>query len=144
MEKQLFEFEQPEKRKELLEDQADGVVEEKYFQRLNSEEIATIKSRFTQNSLAMDDLNEQKKEVVKEFKDNLKPLKKIHVELSAELRTGMREQVGRLYKMIDEDTRMVFFYDVRGERIDTMTRPATADELQRTIRMEIRKEGTNN
>lgn len=143
MEKFLFQNEEPKKRKELLSSQADGVSEEKYYRRLTSEEILQAKSEFTQNSLAMDDLEEQKKEMLDEIKANLKPLKERRKELSSEVRTGIRQMQGTLYKVVDDETRMAYFYDEKGELIQTMTRPALADELQRTIQMEIRKNGTN-
>lgn len=143
MEKFLFQNEEPKKRKELLSSQADGVSEEKYYRRLTSEEILQAKSEFTQNSLAMDDLEEQKKEMLDEIKANLKPLKERRKELSSEVRTGIRQMQGTLYKVVDDETRMAYFYDKKGELIETMTRPALADELQRTIQMEIRKNGTN-
>jgi hypothetical protein len=143
MDKFLFQNEEPKKRKELLSSQADGVSEEKYYRRLTSEEILQAKSEFTQNSLAMDDLEEQKKSMVDEFKENLKPLKLRRQELSSEVRTGIRQMQGTLYKVVDDETRMAYFYDEKGELIETMTRPALADELQRTIHMELRKNGTN-
>lgn len=143
MEKQFMPNESPEARKKLLESQATTVSSEKYFTRLSETELAQSKSAFTKNILEMDDLEEQKKEVLDEFKERLKPLKEIHKSLSAEIRQGFREQEGVLYGFLEGN--MMYFYDEKGELIDTLTRPATSDELsQRTIFMDISKTGTNN
>ena len=143
MEKNILPNEEPEKRLRYLEDSADQIVEEKYYQRLTTEELTLKKAEFTANALEMDDLEEQKKEVMEEFKDKLKPLKDSHKSLASEIRTGFVQKEGRLFKMVDHKTRMVHFYDEHGEIIETKTRPVSSDELQNTIHMSLRT-GTDN
>lgn len=143
MSKHLLPDETPEKRLEYLESTADQVVEERYYQRLDQDELTAKKAEFTQNALDVDDLEEQKKEVLNQFKESLKPLKETHSRLASEIRTGFVEKHGRLYVYVDEKTRMVKYYDQQGELIESKTRPANADELQKTIRMSLRT-GTDN
>jgi hypothetical protein len=138
MDKYILQNESPEKRLRYLEDTADQVVEERYYQRLTNDELTQKKAEFTANALAVDDLEEQKKEVMEEFKGKLKPLRDNHKVLASEIRTGFIEKEGRLYKIIDQSTRMVYFYDETGELIETKTRPVNSDELQNTIHMSLR------
>ena len=142
MDKYLFQNETPEKRLELLESTADQIIDDKYYQRLSNEELTMKKADFTANALKVDDLETEKKEVMDEFKERLQPLKVTHKTLSNEIRTGFTEREGLLYKFIDDNTRMVYFYDENGELIETKTRPANSDEMQNTIQMSIRKTGT--
>jgi len=144
MDKYLFQNETPEKRLELLQSTADQIIDDKYYQRLSNEELTMKKADFTANALKVDDLETEKKEVMDEFKERLQPLKVIHKTLSNEIRTGFTEKEGLLYKFIDDNTRMVYFYDESGELIETKTRPANSDEMQNTIQMSIRKTGTEN
>ena len=143
MDKLLLPNEAPEKRLQYLEANADKVVNEKYYHRLSSDELIEKKALFTKNALEVDDLEDQKRNTLAEFKENLKPLKELHSRLGSEIRTGFEEKEGRLFKFIDEKSRMVYFYDENGELIETKTRPANSDELQNTIHMSLR-EGTNN
>lgn len=139
MEKFIMQNEMPQKRLEYLESTADGVVKEKYYQRLTSEELTSKKAEFTANALNIEDLEEQKKEVVDEFKNQIQPLKDANKILSSEIRTGFVQKDGKLFMMIDRQTRMVNYYDETGELIESKTRPATADELQNTtIHMSLR------
>lgn len=139
----LFENESLEERIELLENSADGVVEDTYYRKLTSSELTEKKAQFTANALKVDDLEEQKKDVLDEFKEKISPLKRRHKELGSEIRTGFEEQTGNLYKMIDLDENWVSFYSETGELIENKSRPAEMDEQQKTIQMEIRKTGTD-
>ncbi len=133
--------ETPESRLDLLDSNATIVVNEKYFTRLSEEELINARAAFTHNRLKMDDLEEAKKEYMADFKENMKPLQEIHHELSAEVRKGFREQEGRLYGFLEGN--IMYFYDKKGELIETMTRPATTSELsQKTIFMEMPRTGT--
>lgn len=138
MDKYILQNESPEARLRYLEDSADQIVEEKYYQRLTKEELTLKKAEFTANALKVDDVEKEKKEAMDEFKERLKPLKETHKTLSTEIRTGFVQKEGRLYKFIDDKIRMVHFYDETGELIETMTRPCNSDELQNTIHMSLR------
>lgn len=134
--------ETPESRLDLLDSNAAIVVNEKYFTKLSEEELINARAAFTQNRLKMDDMEEAKKEYMADWKESMKPLQEIHRELSAEVRKGFREKEGRLYGFLEGN--IMYFYDSKGELIETMTRPATTSELsQKTIFMEMPRTGTN-
>ncbi len=143
LEKIIMQNETPQKRLEYLESTADEVVKEKYYQKLTGDELTAKKAEFTANALSIEDLEEQKKEVVEEFKHQIQPLKESNKILSSEIRTGFVQKEGKLYLIVDRQTRMVYYYDETGEMIETKTRPAKSDELQNTtIHMSLRT-GTN-
>lgn len=142
MDKQFMPNEKPEARVRLLESQATKVSSEKYFIRLTTEEMNNARAVFTKNRLDMDDLEEQKKDVMDDFKEQLKPHIEIHKRLSSEIRQGYREQEGKVYGFLEGN--MMYFYDKNGELIETLTRPATVEELsEKNIFMEIKRTGTN-
>ena len=143
MEKYLFADEGPEKRLQSLKSTADEVVNETYYQRLTKEELTAKKEKQTDNAVKLDILEEQRKKAADEFKMKMKPFQHENKILVKEIRTGFEEKEGELFKYIDEQTRMVHFYDCNGELIETKTRPANSDELQNTIYMGIRNTGTH-
>lgn len=133
--------ETPESRLRILESQATQVTKGIYFVRLAEDELTNARAAFTKNRLAMDDILEQKKEAMSDFKEALKPLEEIHQSLSAEVRKGFRENEGKMFGFLEGN--IMYFYDSRGDLIETETRPATQDELSnKNIFMEI-KTGTN-
>jgi hypothetical protein len=107
MEKVFMPNETPEERLKILESQANFITKDKYFVRLEEEELVNARAAFTKNRLAMDDLEEQKKDVLSEIKEEMKPLKEIHKELSSEIRRGFREQEGRLFAFLEQE--QIFF-----------------------------------
>ena len=143
MEKFILPDESPEARLRYLQDSADEVVNDKYFKKMNGEELTEKKSEFTANNLKLKKIEAEKKEIMDEYKERMKPLKDEDQRLANEINTGFVEYEGKLFKFIDDKTRMVYFYDVNGELVSNKTRPADTDELQNTIYMETRKNGTN-
>lgn len=143
MDKFLLPEEKPESRLRYLQDTADEVVEDSYYQRLSKDELTEKRAEFTANALKVDDVETRKKEAMDEFKEELKPLKEVHKTLATEIRTGFTRKNGKLFKFIDQDTRFVYFYDKEGVQIENLSRPANSDELQNTIHMVLRNGTTN-
>src|SRR5690554_1408326 len=132
MDKYVMQNESPEKRLEYLKSTADQVVDETYYQRLDEPELAEKRTLFTASALKIEDFEEQKREMLEQFKEELKPLKSEFKSLASEIRTGFTEKKGKLFVFVDRETRMAYFYDEKGEMIETKTRPANADELSQT------------
>ena len=141
----LFQNETPEERKRSLQNTADNVVKEKkFYKKLDSVELAQKRKEFTDKSLKLSDLEEDKKETIKSFKEQMDPIKDEVKALGSEIRTGYAQFSGNLYGFIDEGTKMVHFYSESGELIDTETRPANQDELGLFSGMRVvGKTGTN-
>ncbi len=145
MDKFIHQKETPEKRLEYLESMADGVEQKDYYRKLETHELADAKHEFTQNALAIDDLQEQKKDAIKLFKSQIDPLKIIHKELGAQIRNGFKLISGKLFRFVDMENKMTYFYSSTGELIETETRPANIAELSQTNIIQLQRlDGTNN
>ena len=77
-----------------------------------------------------------------EFKERLKPLNETKGEAIKALREKSQTVTEKCYKFLDEETKMVGFYNKEGNLVNS--RPAFQKELEKTIQMELRKTGTNN
>lgn len=136
----------PEERDRLntLANSADEVTEQEYHIKLDAEDLTIRRAEFTKKSLLLRRIEQKKKEYLSEVKEEMKPIKADTDSLASELNTGYARKYGKLYKMIDHKSKMVGYYSETGELIETLTRPATKDELgQMTIAHSIRT-GTNN
>lgn len=111
------------------------------MKRFSDDEIQEKKNDLSEISIAINDIEEEKKEAVKVFKDKLKPLLKGKGQLLKNLKQKAEFVNETCYKFIDNDTRMVSYYNAEGDIVES--RPANATELQRTIFQDIRKTGTN-
>ena len=130
------EIKDPEERKQFLIDNADKVVEIDYHKSFDSDEMAKMKTEFAEKHIRIATLEEKIKDYKDEINQELKPLK---VEVSA-IRENLKSK-GKLvrekcYQFLDEEERMVCIYNSEG--ILVSSRPATRDELQKTIQAEIR------
>ena len=130
-----------EERKNFLNDNADAVVEMDYHKSFESEELAQKEREFAHKHVRIATLEEE----IKDFKDRinveLKPLREEANALREDIKTKGRTVHEKVYKILDEDEKMVGFYNAEG--ILVSSRPATRDELQKTIYADLRKEGTN-
>jgi len=128
-------------RENFLKDNADCTELKGYMKRFSDDEIQEKKNDLSEISIAINDIEEEKKEAVKVFKDKLKPLLKGKGQLLKNLKQKAEFVNETCYKFIDNDTRMVSYYNAEGDIVES--RPANATELQRTIFQDIRKTGTN-
>ena len=80
---------------------------------------------------------------MKDFKEQLKPLKENQKQVGDEIRHGYAETTGTLYKFIDHESRLCYFYSASGELIETETRPATTEELQQLTIAHSRRTAVN-
>jgi hypothetical protein len=136
----------PDERERLntLANSADEVSEQEYHIKLSADDLTQRRAEFTKKSLLLRRIEQKKKEHLSEIKQEMKPIKADTDMLASELNTGYARKYGKLYKMIDHESRMVGYYSETGELIETLTRPATKDELgQLTIAHSMRT-GTNN
>lgn len=129
-------------RKSFLVDNADKVVQMEYHKPFTGDELAVMKTDFANKHIRIANLEEQIKKFKDEINIELKPLKEEAIELRENLRSKGKIVNENVYQFLDEEEKMVGFYNAEGVLISS--RPATSEELQRTIYAEIRKEGTNN
>lgn len=131
-----------EERASFLEDNCDAVEEVTYSRAFEPEELALKREQLTDASIKIADIEEEKKEVMDGFKERLKPLQEQKADAIKALRDKSQTVTEKCYKFIDEETKMVGFYNKEGNLVSS--RPAFQKELQKTIQMYIRKNGTNN
>ena len=131
-----------EERASFLEDNCDAVEEVTYSRAFEPEELALKREKLTDASIKIADIEEEKKEVMDGFKERLKPLQEQKADAIKALRDKSQTVTEKCYKFLDEETKMVGFYNKEGNLVSS--RPAFQKELQKTIQMYIRKNGTNN
>lgn len=130
------------RRAAFLNDNCDATQEMTYTRQLTSEELAECREKLTDASIKLADIAEEKKLAMDAFKEEAKPYEEIRTKQIKNLKHKSEVVTGLCYKFIDEETRMVGFYNKEGDLVDS--RPAFADELQRNIFQAARKTGTNN
>lgn len=124
--------EMPEKdRLLLLQQNADKVEETTYQKPLTEEELNERREILTDNSIKLSDLEEEKKEATKVFKDRIDPLKADNKQLLSELRTRQAKVTGLIYHLANHDDGMMETYDGKGELISS--RRLRPDEKQSNI-----------
>lgn len=130
-----------EERASFLEDNCDAVEEVTYSRAFEPEELALKREQLTDASIKIADIEEEKKEVMDGFKERLKPLQEQKADAIKALRDKSQTVTEKCYKFLDEETKMVGFYNKEGNLVSS--RPAFQRELQKTIQMDIRKNGTS-
>lgn len=130
-----------EERASFLEDNCDAVEEVTYSLAFEPEELALKREQLTDASIKIADIEEEKKEVMDGFKERLKPLQERKADAIKALRDKSQTVTEKCYKFLDEETKMVGFYNKEGNLVSS--RPAFQRELQKTIQMDIRKNGTS-
>ena len=128
-------------RAQFLYDNCDAVEEVTYNKAFTPEELAQKREELTDASIKIADIEEEKKQIVDEYKERLKPLQEVKGEAIRALREKSQTVTEECYKFLDEETKMVGFYNKEGSLVNS--RPAFPKELQRTIQMELRKTGTD-
>lgn len=130
------------RRIEFLENNCDKIEEKGYMKRFSPEELAQMKEGLSEASILINDVEEEKKEAMKEFKARLDPLTDERKRLLTGLKNKAEHVTEPCYKFVDMETREVGYYNQDGDLIES--RPAYPDELQSNIFQMSRKTGTNN
>ena len=130
------EIKDPEERKQFLLDNADKVVEIDYHKSFDADEMATMKTEFAEKHIRIATLEEKIKDYKDEINQELKPLKEEVSTIRENLKSKGKLVHEKCYQFLDEEERMVCIYNSEG--ILVSSRPATRDELQKTIQAELR------
>lgn len=142
MERELGkEFPQGAKRKEFLDSNCDAVEEKGYMKPFTPEELSEMKDTLSTITIEINDIEEEKKDAMSMYNERLKPHKKELKELLHGIKNKAEFVTENCYKIIDQEKRIVGFYNENGDLIES--RAAYANELQATI-FQMRRTGTNN
>ena len=131
-----------EERAGFLEDNCDAVEEVTYSRAFAPEELALKREQLTDASIKIADIELEKKAAMDVYKERLRPLQAQKSDAIEALRDKSKTVTEKCYKFLDEETKMVGFYNKEGNLVSS--RPAFQKELQKTIQMDIRKTGTHN
>ena len=101
------------------------------MKRFSPEELAEMKDGLSEVAISINDIEEERKEVAKDFKEQLKPAKEEQKRLLVGLKNKAEFIRENCFKFVNMETREVGYYNEAGDLIDS--RSAAADELQANI-----------
>jgi hypothetical protein len=141
MDKQLgSEYPEGERRQSFLKDNCDSVELKGYMKPYTPEQLQQMKESLAETSISINDVEEQKKNILKDFKAQTEPL----FTEKSNLLKGIKQKAEfvdeECYKFVDTATKEVGFYNSEGNLIES--RPAYGNELQGTI-FQIQRTGTD-
>lgn len=131
------------KERELfIKDNADEVENKGYSKPLAGSEIDRLKEQLTDACIKKQDLEEEKKTVVKGYQDEINGQKVIIKDCSEKLKSKSKYVMEPCYKLVDEAEKMVGYYNKEGMLVHE--RPARLEELQpKLFKMNAGKTGTD-
>lgn len=127
-------------REAFLKDNCDKVEEKGYMKPYTPEQLQGHKENLANLSIEIDEVEETKKEAMREFKQQLDPLIEQRKEMVSNIRQKAEYVKEICYKFVDVESKMTGYYNNEGNLIES--RPSTADELQPTLFAMTRKTGT--
>ena len=133
-------IQQGEARRQFLADNADAVEKKEYMRHYTPEELLKLKESLSETCISINDIEEELKEVKKEYKDRLEPLLNKKKEALEGLKKKAELVEEDCYKFIDEEAKEVGYYNQNGDLIES--RAAYSEEIQKTIFQVLRKNGT--
>lgn len=114
MKQQLFEGFADEQRIQMLEDNCDAIVTEKFTKRFSGTEKNERRKRNAEIDLELAIISEDEKVMKEQIKQRRQPLMEEKQKLLEEIRANGRFVEGKVYKFIDREAKEVGFYDEDG------------------------------
>jgi len=125
----------------LLRDNCDTVEEIGYTKFFTDEELVEKKDTLADKSIELNNISEEKAVVIADFGKKMKPIAKDIHKILTDIKQKSEYVNGKCYKFIDQEERMIGYYDNNGVLVDT--RKARPEELQGNI-FKMQKTGTSN
>lgn len=142
MEKKLFQEYSEEQRLQMLSDNCDKPLEDYGYEKpLSKDQLKAVKDRLSSASVSLHDIQEEKKEVDKEYNDKIKDCKASIADAVKQLKTRTTYTCEQCFQFIDDVEKKVGIYNREGILIEE--RPATIKELREPRNMFAQKTGTN-
>lgn len=120
-----------EDRKAFLHDNCEAAEQLRYMKRFSPDQITEMKNELSEISIEINDIEEEKKEVMQSFKARLDPLNEIRKELLGSIKMNAVYVKETCYKFIDYENRKVEYYNQDGDMVSE--RPILPQEMQKTI-----------
>lgn len=116
MERELGkDLEQGKKRVAFLMDNCDAVEEKGYMKPFTPEELARMKENLSETDIEINDIEEEKKDAMKDFKARLEPLTTERKKTLEGLKKKAEFVTERCFKFIDQEAREVGYYNENDE-----------------------------
>ena len=131
----------PIQREAFLKDNCDACEQKGYMKPYTPEELQGHKEKLANVSIAIAEIEAEKKQVEADFKGRLKPLKESRAIMVSNIKSKAEYVNEVCYRFTDQETKETGYYNKDGILVEC--RPATADELQPNIFSMVRKTGTN-
>lgn len=130
-----------EQRRQFLLDNCDKVEDMEYHKSFDSDELQQKERDFAKKSIRIANLEDEIKDFKDKIGEELKPLREETKTLLRDIKSKGRMVNEKCYKFLDEEDRMVGYYNAEGMLVSS--RPASKEEMQKTVFAELRKDGTN-
>lgn len=129
-----------EERLKYLHDSADTVLKnEEYSRALTEDELREAKDRLTDIVIKKSAIEAEKKEVTKQYSEEIKEHAKLAEEEMGKVKTGFLTTTGTIYEMVDYEESLVYQYDAQG----LLIRKRPMEGKDRQTRIKELREGTN-
>lgn len=128
MEKYILQDMSEAERKQMLIDNADGVEEMGYTKPMTQKQIDDTKQLLAEETIQLKDVEAAKKAADADYNSQIKAHKQNISEAADMLKAKGKYIIGKVYKMVDTDTKRVGLYSPEGMLVDE--RPAEPQELQ--------------
>lgn len=129
--KLLLGYESQEERQAFMQANCDAIEQLGYMKPFSAEQIEKFKTELSEVSITINDIEEEKKAMQQHFKAQLDPLNEERKELLTAIKQRARYQKEECYKFIDQQARMVEYFNSEGEMVSS--RPMLPSEAQKTI-----------
>lgn len=132
----MFEDLPVEQRKQVLEDNCEKVESKTYIDRWTPNQVQQEKNNYIDLQSKIAKLTAELAQVQAEFKGEIKPLKEQAGIVLNNIQQGGELVTKDCYKFVEEEEKMVGFYDAKGHLIDS--RPATPEEMGGNLFRQVR------
>lgn len=140
LEPKMFADKSASEREAIFRDSCDGVEELGYTKQFTSEQLEAKKDELAEASIERNQIEDEKKEAMDEFKARLKPVSENIKQLLTDIKHKSQYVNETVYKFIDRENNMVGFYNREGDMV--FSRPLNSQERQ--IQIGERRTGTHN
>lgn len=123
----------PVQRVQFLKDNCEKIDEIGYMKQFTPEEIAGFKDQLAEVSIEINDIDEEKREVMKSFKAQLEPLTDLRTSLLGHIKKKAEFVNEDCFKFVDHQDKIVGYYNSEGILVEA--RPMRPDEGQLTIKL---------
>jgi hypothetical protein len=127
-----FSIELPQAKIDTLEGAACKVKEEGYTKVLNADELTAKRADLSDICIDINDIEEEKKEVVADFNIRLKEPKEDRAKLLASIKHKSEFRKANLYYIDDQENGFMYIFDEKGECVES--RGLTPTEKQTSIK----------